>query len=100
MRTLQKKHICVISQLQDLLSDNKLVTRPPIIPPPPPISPDCLDDTDALGSTLISWAKAIKILDSLGIKADEDQQQAGSGARTIQGIPAQLPVRKQVETPK
>ncbi|KAL1783021.1 survival motor neuron protein [Sigmodon hispidus] len=28
---------------------------PPIIPPPPPISPDCLDDTDVLGSMLISW---------------------------------------------
>uniref|UniRef100_A0A8C2QJQ1 Survival motor neuron protein n=1 Tax=Cricetulus griseus TaxID=10029 RepID=A0A8C2QJQ1_CRIGR len=27
----------------------------PIIPPPPPISPDCLDGTDALGSMLISW---------------------------------------------
>ncbi|KAK7808646.1 hypothetical protein U0070_010045 [Myodes glareolus] len=28
---------------------------PPIIPPPPALSPDCLDDTDALGSMLISW---------------------------------------------
>ncbi|XP_053420084.1 survival motor neuron protein-like [Nycticebus coucang] len=28
---------------------------PPIIPPPPHICPDSLDDTDALGSTLISW---------------------------------------------
>ncbi|XP_048224376.1 survival motor neuron protein-like [Perognathus longimembris pacificus] len=28
---------------------------PPIIPPPPPICPDSLDDTDALGSMLISW---------------------------------------------
>ncbi|XP_012871356.1 PREDICTED: survival motor neuron protein-like isoform X3 [Dipodomys ordii] len=28
---------------------------PPIIPPPPPICPDSLDDSDALGSMLISW---------------------------------------------
>ncbi|XP_038180011.1 survival motor neuron protein isoform X2 [Arvicola amphibius] len=26
-----------------------------VIPPPPPLSPDCLEDTDALGSMLISW---------------------------------------------
>ncbi|XP_058512283.1 survival motor neuron protein-like [Ochotona princeps] len=28
---------------------------PPVIPPPPPMFPDSLDDTDALGSMLISW---------------------------------------------
>ncbi|XP_007941515.1 survival of motor neuron protein-like [Orycteropus afer afer] len=32
-----------------------LPSGPPIIPPPPPTCPDSLDDSEALGSMLISW---------------------------------------------
>lgn len=49
------KHAALFRTSQDIFCNGKSVLTQMIPPPPPPMSPDTLEDDEALGSMLMSW---------------------------------------------